>query len=186
VKSGTKYIHALLNLLIGVALALMAILVFGNVVLRYVFNSGITWSEEMSRYLFIWLIFLGSIPALMANEHLGVDMLVKRLPTLGKKIVFVISNLLILITLWLVTQGGWKLATINFGTISPATGIPMQYVSGVLVVMGISMAVIVLFKLYRVLFTKMNEDDLILTTDSEDLIEIESADEHKDQRGVPL
>ncbi|WP_437125406.1 TRAP transporter small permease subunit, partial [Geobacillus thermoleovorans] len=41
-------------------LAFMCILVFGNVVLRYGFNSGITWSEEMSRFLFIWMSFFGA------------------------------------------------------------------------------------------------------------------------------
>jgi TRAP-type C4-dicarboxylate transport system permease small subunit len=50
-----------LNIFIAAALAMMAILVFSNVVLRYVFNSGITWSEEMSRFLFIWSTFLGAI-----------------------------------------------------------------------------------------------------------------------------
>lgn len=52
-----------LNIIMATALAIMVVLVFGNVVLRYFFNSGITWSEEMSRYLFIWLTFLGAIGA---------------------------------------------------------------------------------------------------------------------------
>ncbi|WP_459980140.1 TRAP transporter small permease, partial [Paenibacillus sp. YK5] len=74
----------------------MTIFVFGNVVLRYVFNTGLTWSEELSRFLFIWMIFLGSILGLKDNEHLGVDMMVKKLSYKGKKICFVVSNLLIL------------------------------------------------------------------------------------------
>ncbi|WP_157270664.1 TRAP transporter small permease, partial [Azohydromonas aeria] len=47
-----------LDALIALALAVMVVLVFGNVVLRYAFNSGITVSEEVSRWLFVWLTFL--------------------------------------------------------------------------------------------------------------------------------
>ena len=50
----------LLTLITVVCLFLMVIMVFGNVVMRYAFNSGITVSEELSRWLFLWLIFLGA------------------------------------------------------------------------------------------------------------------------------
>ena len=50
-------IGRLIDLLLAVALAIMVVLVFGNVVLRYGFNSGITTSEELSRWLFVWLTF---------------------------------------------------------------------------------------------------------------------------------
>jgi TRAP-type transport system small permease protein len=61
----------------------MVVLVFGNVVLRYGFNLGITVSEEISRWLFVWLTFLGAIVAMREHGHLGVDTLVKRLPASG-------------------------------------------------------------------------------------------------------
>ena len=66
----------LLKVVIVACLAVMVVLVFGNVVLRYGFNSGITVSEEISRWLFVWLTFLGAIVALREHGHLGVDMLV--------------------------------------------------------------------------------------------------------------
>ena len=59
-------------------LALMVVLVFGNVVLRYGFNSGIAVSEEVSRYLFIWLTFIGAVIAVHEHAHLGVDTLAQR------------------------------------------------------------------------------------------------------------
>ena len=54
-----------------VALALMVVLVFGNVVLRYGFNTGITVSEELSRWLFVWITFMGAIVAMKEGTHLG-------------------------------------------------------------------------------------------------------------------
>jgi TRAP-type C4-dicarboxylate transport system permease small subunit len=66
----------LLKFIIVVCLALMVVLVFGNVVLRYAFNSGITVSEELSRWLFVWLIFLGATVAMKEHAHLGMDSVV--------------------------------------------------------------------------------------------------------------
>ena len=78
-------IFHLLKGLIALCLAVMVVLVFGNVVLRYAFNLGITVSEELSRWLFVWMTFLGAIIAMREHGHLGVDMLVSRLPPWGKK-----------------------------------------------------------------------------------------------------
>ena len=66
--------------LMALMLAIMVVMVFGNVVLRYGFNSGITVSEEVSRWLFVWMTFLGAIVAVREHGHLGTDMLVARLP----------------------------------------------------------------------------------------------------------
>lgn len=75
----------LLSWLMAASLALMVVLVFTNVVLRYALNSGIAVSEELSRWLFVWLTFLGGIVALHERAHLGTDILVSRLSAGGKK-----------------------------------------------------------------------------------------------------
>src|SRR5882757_5034459 len=80
----------LLKGVIALCLAVMVVLVFGNVVLRYGFNSGITVSEELSRWLLVWLTFLGAIVAVREHTHLGVDTLVRMLSARGKRICFVI------------------------------------------------------------------------------------------------
>jgi TRAP-type C4-dicarboxylate transport system permease small subunit len=151
-------------------LALMVIFVFGNVVLRYLFNSGITWSEEMSRYLFIWLTFLGAIGAFQNKQHLGVDMLVKRLPNRMKKVVLVISDLMILFTLLLLLNGSWKMTMLNIDSTAPATSLPMSYVYGTGIVLSIFMLIIVINNLYRVLFNKINDGELVIISESEELI----------------
>ena len=73
-----------LKAVIAACLAVMVVLVFGNVVLRYGFNSGITISEELSRWLLVWLTFLGAIVAVREHAHLGVDSLVRMLPAPGQ------------------------------------------------------------------------------------------------------
>jgi TRAP-type C4-dicarboxylate transport system permease small subunit len=64
-------------LMVG-CLGLMVVMVFGNVVLRYGFNSGITVSEELSRWLFVWMTFLGAVVAVRNHAHLGTDALVSQ------------------------------------------------------------------------------------------------------------
>lgn len=168
----SKSLENTLNIIMALALAVMVVLVFGNVVLRYLFNSGITWSEEMSRYLFIWLTFLGAIGAFKNKEHLGVDMLIKRLPTKMKKVVIVISDLLILFVLFLVLDGSWKMTMINIDSKAPATGLPLAFVYGTGILVSISMGLMTIYNLYQVIFNKIKDEDLVKISDSEELISL--------------
>src|SRR5437762_8023723 len=94
------YFHVL-KLIVVLCLALMVVMVFGNVVLRYGFNSGITVSEELSRWLFVWMTFLGATVAVRNHAHLGTDALVARLSKRGKKACFVAAHVLMLLMCWL-------------------------------------------------------------------------------------
>lgn len=179
-------VYSLLKFIIALFLSLMAIFVFGNVVLRYAFNSGITWSEEVSRFLFIWLIFLGAILALKDNEHLGVDSIVKKLPLKGKKIVYVISNLLMIVTLVLVFDGSWKLTMMNVDQSAPATGMSYAYIYMIGMVMSVGMGLIIILRLFRVLFNKMSESEFVMTADSEELVEQMELEHTKDGKGEKM
>ena len=162
-----------LEAVIGVILALMVVLVFGNVVLRYGFNSGITVSEELSRYLFIWLTFIGAVIAVHEHAHLGVDSLVRALPRTGKLICVVLSDLLMLAATGLLFHGSWKQTLINMETKSPVSEVPLAliYVAGL--VASVMMAILILRNLYQVLFVGVADKDLILAVESEDLAGLE-------------
>ena len=75
----------LLKAAMAALLAAMVLMVFGNVVLRYAFNQGITASDELSRLFFVWLTFIGAAVAIREHGHIGVDMLVRRLPPLARQ-----------------------------------------------------------------------------------------------------
>jgi len=159
----------LLKFVIVLCLAAMVVLVFGNVVLRYGFNSGITISEELSRWLLVWLTFLGAIVAVREHAHLGVDTLVRMLPPKGRLICFIASYLLMLYADWLLMLGSWKQAVITFTDQAPATGLSVGlffYSSGV--VFGVSAAVILFVDLVRVLNGSASEQDLILVKESDE------------------
>ena len=166
------YFH-LLKLVTVLCLALMVILVFGNVVLRYGFNTGITVSEELSRWLFVYVTFLGAIVAMREHAHLGVDSLVKRLPPMGKKICLVISQLLMLFATWLFLQGSWIQTNINLDNAAPASGLSVGIVYAAGIIFSISVGFILLADLYRVVSGKASDKDLVMVRESEEQQQLE-------------
>ncbi len=154
---------------IAVCLAVMVVLVFGNVVLRYVFNSGITMSEELSRWLMVWLTFLGAIVALREHAHLGVDTLVRALPPIGKRVCFVASYSLMLYADWLLLSGSWKQTLITAGDRAPATNLSVGIFYSAGIVFGVSAGAILLYDLWRVLSGRLSEADLVAVRESEEL-----------------
>ncbi|WP_234196789.1 TRAP transporter small permease [Pseudacidovorax sp. NFM-22] len=154
--------------LVALMLAVMVVLVFGNVVLRYGFNSGILLSEEVSRWLFIWMTFLGALVALHERAHLGVDMVVGRLPPAGKKLCLLLSQLLMLYMLWLLLQGSIVQTRINWDVEAPVTGLSMAIVYSVGIVFAIGGGLLLLIDLGRLLTGRLREDELVAVQESEE------------------
>ncbi len=130
----------------------MVIMVFGNVVLRYGFNSGITVSDEMSRYCFIWLTYIGAMIAMREKGHLGVDTLVKHLPPQGQEGLPVHERRLMLFCNGLFLLGTWKMHDLQVSNVSPVVGISMIWIYGIGYVVGTVMGLFNINVLYR-LFT---------------------------------
>ena len=151
-----KIIEALLVAL----LAAMVVLVFGNVFLRYAFNSGIAVSEELSRWLFVWMTFLGAIIGVHERAHLGTDFLVGKLSITGKKILFAISHLLMIAICYVMFKGGWEQTIINLGTESATMGIPVAWVFVVSLIFSASAGVMLLGDLIRLLTGRLNLEEL--------------------------
>jgi TRAP-type transport system small permease protein len=155
--------------LIAAMLAVMVVLVFGNVLMRYLFNSGFTVSEELSRWLFVWLTFLGAVVALRTNGHLGTDMLVGRLGPTGKKVCMGISLLLMLYCLVLVFKGSYDQSVVNWTSTSAVMEVSMSwfYASGmVFAVLG---GLILLGDLWRLVTGQIDDAHLVLMQESEDV-----------------
>ncbi|WP_207481935.1 TRAP transporter small permease [Arenibaculum pallidiluteum] len=167
-----------LKIVIALCLAGMCVLVFGNVVLRYAFNSGITASEEISRLLFVWLTFLGAVVVLREHGHLGVDMLVRALPDAGRRACLVLSHLLMLYVTWLLLQGSWDQTLINLGVTSPATGYSMALFYGAGVAFAVPAGLILLNGLYGAVTGRLRGADLIMVQESEEHVDIDSLRGH--------
>ncbi|WP_417696784.1 TRAP transporter small permease [Pseudomonas sp.] len=171
----------LLKLLIVLCMVAMIVLVFGNVVLRYAFNSGISVSEELSRWFFVWMIFLGALVALKDRAHLGLDSLVKRLPPAGKRLCLVIGHLMMLYICWLIFSGSWQQAVINLDVVAPASGLSMALFYAAGLVFGASAAAILVYELYLALFGKLRDDEMVMVKDN-DAAEVNSHNPIKSTR----
>ena len=154
--------------LIAAMLALMVVLVFGNVVLRYGFNSGITVSEELSRWLFVWVTFLGAIVAMKDGAHLGSDTIVSKLSVRWQKIFLVIGHGLMLFICWLLFKGSLDQTLINWDSTSAVMEVSMAWVSAAGVVFAVLAAPILLGDLWRLLSGQMGDDQLMLIQESEE------------------
>lgn len=159
----------LLSWLMAASLALMVLLVFTNVVLRYALNSGIAVSEELSRWLFVWLTFLGAIVALNERAHLGTDMLVSRLNATGKKVCLALGHVLMLFICWLLFKGSLDQVKINWDSTSAAMEVSMAIFYGCGLVFAVSGAAILLNDFWRLLSGKMSEAELIGIRESDDM-----------------
>ena len=163
-----------LELLIVAAMVSMVVMVFGNVVLRYGFNSGIDVSDEMSRFAFIWLTFIGAMVAMREGGHLGVDMLVQHLPRLGKKVCLALSEGLMLLCNVLFFVGTWKMHELQVTNVSPVTGLSMIWVYGIGYVVAIVMGLINLRVLWRLATGRLTDDELVqVKEEADDLADAE-------------
>ncbi len=149
-------------------MAVMVVLVFGNVVLRYAFNSGIVISEELSRWVFVWLTFLGALVALREHGHLGTDMLVGRLGRRGKQVCLVIGYVLMLAVCGMLFRGALEQTKINWDVQAPSSGFSMAWFYGVGVVFGVSAAAILMNDLFKLLTGRVSDDELVIIKESED------------------
>lgn len=158
-----------LSVLMVFSLALMVLMVFGNVVLRYGFNFSITISEELSRWLFVWMIFLGGVVALNERAHLGTDSLISRLPVIGQKLCLAASYVLMLYICWLIFQGGWEQVKINWGATSAVMQTSMAYFYASGVVFALLGAPILLYNFWLLLSGQVADADLVRIRENDDM-----------------
>ncbi len=168
-----RYFFKLLELLVVVFMVAMVVMVFGNVVLRYFFNSGISVSDEMSRYCFIWLTYIGAMVAMREGGHLGVDTLIKHLPVAGKKVCLFLSEALMLFCNGLFLLGTWKMHDLQVSNVSVVVGISMIWVYGIGYVVSVVMGAINLHVIYRLLSGQMSEEELVKVVETEGLADAE-------------
>lgn len=163
IHSGLNKLFKGVNVLISICLAGMIIMTFLNVCLRYIFNTGLVWSEEIARICFIYLVYLGSIGAARDNRHLLIDTLLLKLNKTGQKIMYLVIQAVIL---WLMTWfavGSWQFMMLNLRDRWVATHFPVWavYLPGLL--LGICVDVISLVNVYELCFKHVSVSDLIAT-----------------------
>lgn len=133
---------------VAILLTGMVVTVFSNVVSRYFLKAALAWSEEVARFMFIWLVFLSAVLAYVNNEHLALDILVKKLPEKIGYVVAIICDFIVMYALYLITVGGKTLAMQSWKWLSPATSFSYGVVYLIVPICGGLMLFQTVLKLY--------------------------------------
>jgi TRAP-type transport system small permease protein len=161
-----------LEVVLVLLLAGMLVMVFGNVVLRWLSDTalafditpplpgGILISEEMSRFFFVWLTFIGAVVVMREGAHLGVDALVRALGPSGRIALMVTSDLLVLSCCVLFFWGTWRQAGVNATNVAPVSGMNMLWVFGVGFFTAAGIGSMVLLRLFRALTGRLLPHEL--------------------------
>ena len=146
-KQLSRVVHAIM----GACLGVMAVAVFVNVVLRYGFGSGIPASEELSRLLFVWMVFIGATLAYPQGEHMAFTSLVARLQgrPLALKAVTVLIRLLVILACVLVAMGAWQQVVVGMNSHSVVLGYPAALLPLPALLSAAAIAVMALVELVR-------------------------------------
>ena len=182
-----------IDYLTGILTGLMVLFVFMNVVLRTCFNSGLTWSEELSRYLFVFVTYVGAISAMRGNGHLGVDTLISRVPRPLQMVMYVVSQLVIAALMCILVHGSGKMVLQNTESRTAALGISYALLYSVGIIPGVSIAAMAVANIVyavthpseisSIVSMTTDEDEIMAETGSEDLSDEEYAKRLNEEGG---
>ena len=136
-------LERLVETLMAVALGLIVVLVFSNVVGRYLLGASFAGAEELSRLLFVWLVFMGAVLTLRRRAHLGVTLVQARLPIWARRSCAIVTHLLTLYALWLFLEGSWTQTQIGLHNYSTVLHYPNALMASAGIMCAGSMLVIV-------------------------------------------
>ncbi|WP_028306422.1 TRAP transporter small permease [Desulfitibacter alkalitolerans] len=128
----------------------MLTIIFTQVVFRYVFQNSISWSEELGRYIFVWMTFFGAVLALRRRSHVSLDSLINQFPPWLFKAIKVFGYILMIVFAAVLFYNSFTMLQLGARQLSAAMQIPMKYVYYAL---PISTALLVLY-----LFRNLIED----------------------------
>lgn len=124
IKKANSILMSAIRLILIVFGSVLTALIIMNVILRYVFNSGISWSEEAGRFLFVWCTFLGAMMATNDKAHMRLDFVVEKFPGVSRKVVEIIALLLVLLLVGVLFWGGVEVVMTTWQIPTSALKIP--------------------------------------------------------------
>ena len=137
-----------LKVFAALCLVAMIIMVFGNVFLRYAFNSGIAVSDELSSWCLTWMTYTAGLVALREHGHLGFDGILTKFPPAGQRVLLSIAQVIMIAMMVMFLYGSWQQTVINLGNMAPASGISLGALYGVGIVFSVIAILVLLGDLY--------------------------------------
>lgn len=116
------------RLVTSVIFCSMMAVVTAQIVMRYLFNSPLLWSEEFARYVYVWLVFIGSAYCVTQDKHVAVTLVTDRMPSMVRKGVKIVCNLLVAAALIYMLPHAFQYVRKHSGLLSGCMQIPMSCV----------------------------------------------------------
>jgi TRAP-type C4-dicarboxylate transport system permease small subunit len=138
-----KFLRGLKNsniveVIVGLQVAVLSVVVLLQVFFRYVLNFPLAWSEELSRFLLVWVVLLGAAIGIKRKSHFSIDIVFKKFPQkVQKNLQFAIDVFLFILIFDVMVLNGVYLANLTFRQISPALHLRMSYVYSAVLAGGI-------------------------------------------------
>lgn len=136
-----RHLEQLLRSVVAAIFIFFVSITFAQVVLRYGFANSIAWIDELSRYAFIWLVFLAAAIMARHGAHIAIDLVEELAGPRLRRALLVLADASLIAFAAIVGIGGWRLMQVNWTTTSPASGIPIAWVQAVMPAFGVLMAV---------------------------------------------
>lgn len=136
-------------------------LVFVQVVLRKFFNAPLAWPEEMVRIFLVWASFLGAFVAMHQKKHLMLSVVVSRLTPVKRKVLKILTNVLILVVMGIFLIWGIEYIKIVGMIPMPTTGLANKYVYGVMWVSFLLMFFELLIQTIEIFLQSKNSDEYL-------------------------
>jgi TRAP-type C4-dicarboxylate transport system permease small subunit len=151
----------------SIMLVLLTLVVFGEVLSRYVFNFPLVFSNELTKVLFPWMIFVAAISVTKNEDHLSINYFRDLLPKAGQKIAFILSKLVMLYFSFYMMISSYKLA---MGVVNQP--LPMLRISKswLYASMTVSFAAIIIILIYQLVLIFMNK---LQPTREEDMYDLD-------------
>lgn len=132
VNKGTEF-------LTSAFLVIMVVIIFLQIISRILIQSSFPWTEELARFLMIWLTFLGAAFSFQYGAHIGITLITNKIPRKLAAVVQVIVCLLCVILFSILIVQGYDLVMRSTTQVSPALGLPMNYVYTIIPISGLLM-----------------------------------------------
>jgi len=145
--------------LLAALIAVLVIFLTASVIGRYVFDIGLSWSDEASRLLFIWIVFLGFAVGVRHRAHIGVDFVVDRLSPQRRRIVEIIQDAAILFFSVLFAWEAWVTVRYSFLQRLPGLDISIAWLYFSVLVAGVLMTIYAIFNLWETMRGKRKRID---------------------------
>ena len=125
-ERASDFVHQLTKTALIIVLSVMALVVFLQVIFRYVLNLPLFWTEEFARYCLVWASLLGAAVAMKRGQHLAVTICMDRMPPGAYRVLSVVARFSVIVILAVILVGGIQLVLVTRAQISPALRVPMS------------------------------------------------------------